>query len=91
MNKTNRSGNGNGSASLEDSESRSLEVQQTEVHDVKEAEKSFGRINIEDDQSNYVGSTHWVAILDNVGHSIPPNFCRLVSLIKALHVDHTRL
>ncbi|TVY14613.1 Fusarisetin A cluster transcription factor fsa6 [Lachnellula arida] len=71
MNKTNRNGNGN--ASLEDStrilqeESRSLEDQRTEeVHDIKEAEKSFGRINIEDDQPNYVGSTHWVAILDNI-------------------------
>tara|TARA_R110002060_G_scaffold52206_1_gene63143 strand:+ start:3643 stop:4008 length:366 start_codon:yes stop_codon:yes gene_type:complete len=28
--------------------------------------ESFGRISMEDDQANYVGSDHWAAILDNV-------------------------
>ncbi|KAK0121742.1 hypothetical protein ONS95_010028 [Cadophora gregata] len=27
----------------------------------------FGRISMEDDQANNVGSAHWAAILDNVG------------------------
>jgi hypothetical protein len=31
-----------------------------------DTEESFGRISIEDDQLNYVGSSHWTAILDNV-------------------------
>lgn len=28
--------------------------------------ESFGRISMEDDQTNYVGSDHWAAILDTV-------------------------
>ena len=39
-----------------------------------ETGESFGNISIEDDQLNYVGSSHWTAILDNVGsspHSAP--------------------
>ncbi|KAH7412751.1 hypothetical protein BKA64DRAFT_337135 [Cadophora sp. MPI-SDFR-AT-0126] len=28
--------------------------------------ESFGRISMEDDQANYVGSDHWAAILDNI-------------------------
>ncbi|PVH78081.1 hypothetical protein DL98DRAFT_422592 [Cadophora sp. DSE1049] len=28
--------------------------------------ESFGRISMEDDQANYVGSAHWAAILDNI-------------------------
>jgi len=79
MNKTNRNGNGNinSNASLGNStpllqeKPRALEDQWTDVHGVKEADKLFGRINMEDDQPNYVGSTHWAAILDNVGHSLP--------------------
>jgi len=39
----------------------------TEVNALKETEESLGRINIDDEQPNYVGSTHWAAILDNVG------------------------
>jgi hypothetical protein len=31
-----------------------------------DTEESFGRISIEDDQLNYVGSSHWTTILDNV-------------------------
>jgi hypothetical protein len=34
-----------------------------------DAAESFGRISIEDDQPNYVGSSHWAAILDNVSIS----------------------
>ncbi|TVY40841.1 Fusarisetin A cluster transcription factor [Lachnellula subtilissima] len=74
MNKTNRNGNGNvnSNASLEDStrllqeKPKALEDQWAEVHGVKKAEKSFGRINMEDDQQNYVGSAHWAAILENI-------------------------
>jgi hypothetical protein len=39
----------------------------TEANGLRETEESFGRINIDDEQPNYVGSTHWAAILDNVG------------------------
>jgi hypothetical protein len=31
-----------------------------------DTEESFGRISIEDNQLNYVGQSHWAAILDNV-------------------------
>jgi hypothetical protein len=31
-----------------------------------DTEKSFGRISIDDNQLNYVGQSHWAAILDNV-------------------------
>jgi hypothetical protein len=33
------------------------------LHDTAE---SFGRISMDEEQPNYVGSTHWAAILDNV-------------------------
>lgn len=75
MNKTNPNGlvpSGDPHASSEDSTRPSLEGQRAddpwaEVNGLKETEESFGRINIDDEQPNYVGSTHWAAILDNVG------------------------
>ncbi len=33
---------------------------------LRDTAESFGRISIDDNQLNYVGSTHWAAILDNV-------------------------
>jgi hypothetical protein len=36
------------------------------ANSIVDTEESFGRISIEDDQFNYVGSSHWAAILDNV-------------------------
>jgi hypothetical protein len=54
--------------------SKASDDQWTEVHGIRETEESFGRIDIEDEQPNYVGSTHWAAILDNLGppHLPPP-------------------
>jgi len=34
-----------------------------------DTEEFFGRISIEDNQLNYVGQSHWAAILDNVSAS----------------------
>jgi hypothetical protein len=31
-----------------------------------DTEESFGRISLEDNHLNYVGQSHWAAILDNV-------------------------
>jgi hypothetical protein len=45
------------------SPSRSLHQGTSSTLDTAE---SFGRMGIEDDQPNYVDSTHWAAILDNV-------------------------
>jgi hypothetical protein len=75
MNKTNPNGlvsSGNQQVSSEDDTRPSLDGHRvddpwTEVNGLKETEESFGRINIDDEQPNYVGSTHWAAILDNVG------------------------
>jgi len=47
-------------------ESTSSDERRMEAYGIKETEESFGRIDIEDDQPNYVGNTHWAAILDNV-------------------------
>lgn len=52
--------------------------QWTEVTGVKNATESFGMINIKDNHSNYVESSHWTAILDNVRNqssSIPYATC----------------
>jgi hypothetical protein len=49
-------------------ELNTTEDQWTEINGIKNATESFGMINIEDNQSNYVESSHWTAILDNVGH-----------------------
>ncbi|KAF4618052.1 hypothetical protein G7Y89_g14995 [Cudoniella acicularis] len=38
----------------------------SESNGLKETAESFGRINIEDNQQNYVGGTHWSAILDSI-------------------------
>lgn len=38
----------------------------TEINGLVNTTESFGMINIDDDQPNYVGSSHWAAILDNV-------------------------
>lgn len=75
MNKTNQNGlvtSIDAQASSEDGTRPSLDGQRvddqwTEVNGLRETEESFGRINIDDEQPNYVGSTHWAAILDNVG------------------------
>lgn len=75
MNKTNQNGVSSGGdqhGSNQDDprpaqEATRLDVQWTEINGLRETEESFGRINIDDEQPNYVGSTHWAAILDNVG------------------------
>ncbi|KAG9232543.1 fungal-specific transcription factor domain-containing protein [Amylocarpus encephaloides] len=38
----------------------------TDNSGVKQATDSFGSFNIDDDQTNYVGTAHWAAILDNI-------------------------
>ncbi|CAG8974704.1 hypothetical protein HYALB_00006440 [Hymenoscyphus albidus] len=40
--------------------------QWTEITGLSNTTESFGMINIDDDQPNYVGSSHWAAILDNI-------------------------
>ncbi|CAG8962355.1 hypothetical protein HYFRA_00014152 [Hymenoscyphus fraxineus] len=42
------------------------EDQWTEITGLSNTTESFGMINIDDDQPNYVGSSHWAAILDNI-------------------------
>ena len=39
---------------------------ETERVELREASDSFGRLGIEDEQPNYVGASHWAAILDSV-------------------------
>ncbi|RDL34405.1 uncharacterized protein BP5553_07533 [Venustampulla echinocandica] len=46
--------------------SSTLEDHWTEINAVKETAESIGLISIQDDQPNYVGSSHWEAILDNI-------------------------
>jgi len=76
MNKTSKVDQHPGEAHLQPTQERSPEyTDSTDVRqssasvsaDYPETTDSFGRISIEDNQPNYVGSSHWAAILDNVG------------------------
>jgi hypothetical protein len=59
------------STSSPDFELRTNDEQWTEVTTVNDATESLGMINIKDNQSNYVDSSHWTAILDNVWNQPP--------------------
>ncbi len=68
MEKTNRSAGSNSATSSSPasgtlgSERSPQEWQRVET----ETSDSFGRISVDDEQPNYVGSSHWAAILDSV-------------------------
>lgn len=38
----------------------------SESTSLQDTAESFGRISMDEEQQNYVGSAHWAAILDNV-------------------------
>ncbi|KAF8847325.1 hypothetical protein BDZ45DRAFT_607644 [Acephala macrosclerotiorum] len=69
MNKTSKNGSGGQDHVTPPDHSIEAEEQESEVRDrrLKDTALSFGRITIdEDERTNYVGSAHWAAILDNI-------------------------
>jgi hypothetical protein len=54
-----------------DLELTTTDEQWTEITGVTDATESLGMINIKDNQPNYVDSSHWTAILDNVWIQYP--------------------
>jgi hypothetical protein len=50
----------------ESMKSKPIRENLAERNDLRETSDSFGRISVEDEQPNYVGTAHWAAILDSV-------------------------
>lgn len=56
----------NSRTSISESTTNSSPEDWTEAVPLAETTESFEKIDIQDDQNNYVGDTHWSAILDSV-------------------------